>query len=88
MSDATPSQPIDADKMRQAFVELRRKTDSYSLQLEQVRMACTAAESQARVCKLDAEATTRLLHSLIEQITGLHERITALEAREANPAGD
>ncbi len=87
--------PLDPDKTRKAFDALRvrvdgvvHKTDSYSLQLEQVRMACTAAESQARVCKLDADATTRLLHSLIEQITGLHERITALEAREADSAGD
>ena len=82
--------PLDPDKTRKAYDALRvrldavvRKTDSYSLQLEQVRMACTAAESQARVCKLDCDGTMRLLNETLETITGLHERITALEASAA-----
>lgn len=99
------SEPLDPDKTRAAFDTLRvrvdeavgtvkavsRKADSYSLQLEQTRMACTAAESQARVAVLDTNATTRLLNESLEQLRVLELRIRALESsipeRDVVPMG-
>ncbi len=89
---------VDLAPIRQAYAELRetvkrvsRKADSYSLQLEQTRMACTAAESQARVAKLDTNATARLLNEAIEQLRVLELRVRHLEslipANEAEPVG-
>lgn len=92
------TEPLDPDRTRKAFDALRvrldaldatvkaltRKADSYSLQLEQTRMTCAAAESQARVCQLDTAATSRLLNEALEQI-----RLLIREAcRENDPVPD
>lgn len=92
------NEPLDPERTRKAFDALRvqveavtRKGDRYSLQLEQTRMACTAAESQARVAKLDCDATARLLNESLEQLRVLELRIRALESsipeRDVVPTG-